>query len=410
MYNKKTIRDLNLDQQTVLVRLDLNVPLKDGVVGDDTRIVQSLPTLQYLIEHKCKIIVLSHLSRIKSLEDKLSGKKSLAPVAARMGELLKQPVRFLAANTGTAVTEAVQNLDLGEVLVLENTRYQDVNDQGDVVKLESKNDPKLAQFWASLAPIYVNDAFGTAHRAHASNVGIASNVTQSAIGFLIEQELLNLARACDQFERPLVAVLGGAKISDKLKVIERIVQKADYVLIGGGMAYTFKKANNQAIGKSMLDQSMVDKCRELMQTYGEKLVIPIDTHAAPSFADLPGKVLVANASAAEWGDWIGLDIGPDSITKFNNILDQAKTVVWNGPMGVFEFSHYEAGTRAIANKIQEITAKNHAFTLIGGGDSAAAYQQFNHGQGVSFISTGGGASLTYMEEENLPGISAIADK
>ncbi|WP_391592193.1 Phosphoglycerate kinase [[Mycoplasma] cavipharyngis] len=408
-YHKKQITDLDLANQVVLVRLDLNVPMKQGQVVDHTRIVQSLPTLQYLIKNNCKIIVLSHLSRIKSLKDKTGGEKSLAPVAKVLDQMLDTPVLFCSENTGDRVIQAVKQLKPKEILVLENTRYQDVNDQGEIVKLESKNDSKLAQFWASLATVFINDAFGTAHRSHASNVGIATYLKNSAIGFLIDQELVNLAKACDQYTKPLIAVLGGSKISDKLKVINQIAKKADKVLIGGGMAYTFKKAQGYDVGDSLIEESMIESCHQMLEQWKDKLVLPTDAVVNAEFADLPGRIVKYQKDVNLWNNDIGLDIGPETIANFCAILDSAKTVVWNGPVGVFEFSNYQTGTRAIANKMQEIT-KNNAFTLIGGGDSASAYQQFNQGQGVSFISTGGGASLAYMEGQDLLGISVIANK
>lgn len=410
-YNqKKTIKDLNLNQKTVVVRLDLNVPIVNGIITDDTRIIESLETLKYLVNNKCKIVVLSHLGRIKSLDDITSKKKSLAPVALRLGELIKTPVHFCSQNVGDVVVSAVNKLKMGEILVLENTRYQDVNEKNEAVKHESKNDLNLAKFWANLGTVFINDAFGTAHRAHASNVGVAFYAKDSGVGFLIERELVNLAKITENPKKPFVAVLGGAKIADKLKVINSIVKKADYLIIGGGMAYTFLKALNYSIGDSMVDDSMVLTCSQLIKDYKQKIILPVDIVVGNEFKDFLGTVLDVQADPILWEHKMGMDVGPKTIDLFDKILTEAKTVIWNGPVGVFEFSHYQAGTKAIADKIKEITTKNNAFTLIGGGDSASAYHQFNGKTGVSFISTGGGASLAYIEDTPLPGIVAIADK
>lgn len=407
-YVKKTLRDLDLMNQTVVLRLDLNVPIQDGTITDDTRIVQSLPTLNFLLEKNCRVVVLSHLSRIKSLSDKQSGKKSLAPVAQLLAEkLAPYKVSFSNTNYGAEVVDAVNQAEFPSVLVLENTRYLDVDDHDQLVKLESKNDPELGRFWANLGDVFVNDAFGTAHRAHASNVGVATHAKASAIGLLVERELLNLTKACDTPQRPLVVVLGGAKVSDKLKVIRKIVTKADHLLIGGGMAYTFQKALGNNVGTSLVEMNMLEECKQLLLDHADKIVLPLDCQVSEHFANEPGKLVDVNDHEG-WNNVMGMDIGPQTIKLFSAIIQQAATVVWNGPVGVFEFSHFATGTKAIAKSLVEITQKNGAFSLIGGGDSVAAFHQLtNNPNAVSFVSTGGGACLAYMEETVLPGIDAI---
>lgn len=408
-FAKKTIRDLNLNNKKVILRLDLNVPMQDGTITDVTRITQSLPTINYLLDKGCKLIILSHLSRIKSLDDKMSGKKSLQTVANVLQEFLpNNKIYFSDENYGPTVRKKVDALSYGEILLLENTRYLDVDADGEMVKWESKNKPELGLFWASLADVFVNDAFGIAHRAHASNVGIAANAKESAIGFLIERELLNLEKACEHFERPLVAVLGGAKVSDKLRLIKNIIPKTDYLLICGGMAYTFRKALGFEVGTSLIDETMLEPCKQLVTEYPDKIILPVDNLVHSEFKDEVGVVAKVDETD-KWKGKMGLDIGPKTIELFNRYLDGAKTVFWNGPAGVFEMHNYRQGTYSIAKKLVEITQTNAAFTLIGGGDSAAAFHQLIGNGEVSFISTGGGASLAYMEGSELPGISAVQD-
>lgn len=310
---KQTIRDLELTNKTVILRLDLNVPLKEQVVVDDMRIIQSLPTLQFLLEKNCKIIVLSHLSRIKSLADKQSGQKSLKPVAKVLAEKIPgSDVIFCQENYGPTVIKAVGQLKNKQVLVLENTRYLDVNDQGKVEKKESKNDPEVGKFWASLGDVFINDAFGTAHRAHASNYGVAQFAKESAIGFLIERELLNLAQACDQPEKPFVLILGGAKVVDKLRLIAELISKVDYMLIGGGMAYTFQKAQGWPIGLSLCDDSMIEECQKLLASYPNKIILPVDNYVSQQFADQKGQI-IATTDVEKWDNQMGLDIGPKTV-------------------------------------------------------------------------------------------------
>lgn len=394
---KKTIKDLQLDGKTVLVRVDYNVPMKDGQITDDNRIVASLETLNYLLKHDCKIVLFSHLGKVKEEADK--AKNNLAPVAKRLGELLNQEVQFVPVTRGEELEQAVANLQSGQVLLVQNTRYEDLDG-----KKESKNDPELGKYWASLGDVFINDAFGTAHRAHASNVGIASHLP-NGIGYLVAKEVKYLGEAVDHPVRPFVAVLGGAKVEDKIKVIESLLTKADKVIIGGGMAYTFLKAQGKEIGKSLLDETSLDFAKDMLAKAGDKLVLPVDIVVADEFSnDANHQVVSADEIPA---DWEGLDIGPKSVELFKDILSEAKTVVWNGPMGVFEFEQFAHGTKAIAETLANLDGAN---TIIGGGDSAAAVIQMGFEDKLSHISTGGGASLTYLEGSELPGIASIDDK
>ena len=394
---KKTIEDLQLDGKTVLVRVDYNVPMKDGQITDDNRIVASLETLNYLLKHDCKIVLFSHLGKVKEEADK--AKNNLAPVAKRLGELLNQEVQFVPVTRGEELEQAVANLQSGQVLLVQNTRYEDLDG-----KKESKNDPELGKYWASLGDVFMNDAFGTAHRAHASNVGIASHLP-NGIGYLVAKEVKYLGEAVDHPVRPFVAVLGGAQVEDKIKVIESLLTKADKVIIGGGMAYTFLKAQGKEIGKSLLDETSLDFAKDMLAKAGDKLVLPVDIVVADEFSsDANHQVVSADEIPA---DWEGLDIGPKSVELFKDILSEAKTVVWNGPMGVFEFEQFAHGTKAIAETLANLDGAN---TIIGGGDSAAAVIQMGFEDKLSHISTGGGASLTYLEGSELPGIASIDDK
>lgn len=403
-YNKKkTIKDLDVNNKKVLVRVDFNVPLDDGGnITDDNRIVAALPTIKYLVENKAKIVLFSHLSRIKSEDDKK--KKSLKPIAKRLEELMKQKVVFVPVTEGPELEQAIAALKPGEILLVENTRFEDVVN-GEVVKRESKNDPELGKYWASLGDLFVNDAFGTAHRAHASNVGIASNISQSALGFLVEAELANLAKGIDQPNHPFVAILGGAKVSDKIGVIDNLLNKVDKILIGGGMAYTFFAAQGHGVGKSLLEEDKIADAKHYLEIGGDKIVLPIDSANAPSFADTTPTF--SDTSEDMPSDVMGLDIGPKTIELYQKELAGAKTVVWNGPMGVTEFKNFEQGTLEVGETIANLQG---AFTLIGGGDSAAAAKKLGLADKFSWISTGGGASLEYMEGKPLPGIEAIQNK
>lgn len=393
---KKTVKDLDLKDKKVLVRADFNVPMKDGQITNDNRIQAALPTLEYILEQGGKVIVFSHLGRVKTEEDKEG--KSLRPVAERLGELLGKDVTFVPETRGEKLEKAIESLAAGDVLMFENTRFEDIDG-----KKESKNDPELGKYWASLGDVFVNDAFGTAHRAHASNVGIATNV-ESAVGFLVEKEIKFIGGAVDEPQRPFVAILGGAKVSDKIGVIENLLSKADKVLIGGGMTYTFYKAQGKAIGNSLVEEDKVDLARELLSKAGDKLILPVDSVAATEFSnDAPSEVVGDEIPEGK----MGLDIGPKSIDLFRKELEGAKTVVWNGPMGVFEMENFAKGTAAVC----EILAKlEEATTIIGGGDSATAAQQLGFEEDFSHISTGGGASLEYLEGKELPGLAAISDK
>ena len=394
---KKVVTDLDVAGKKVLVRADFNVPMKDGAITNDNRIVQALPTINYLIENNAKVILFSHLGKVKAEEDK--AKLSLKPVADRLAELLGKEVTFVPETRGEALEAAVAALKDGDVLVFENTRFEDVDG-----KKESKNDAELGKYWASLGDLFVNDAFGTAHRAHASNVGIASNL-ESAAGFLMEKEIKFIGGAVDEPVRPFVAILGGAKVSDKIGVIKHLLNKADKVLIGGGMAYTFMKAQCLEIGKSLLEADKVELAKELLESAGDKLILPIDAKMAHEFGN---DVEITIAKNEEFpADQMALDIGPASVELFAKELEGAKTVVWNGPMGVFELSNFAQGTIGVCEAIAKLS---DAVTIIGGGDSAAAAMQLGFADDFTHISTGGGASLEYLEGKELPGVASISDK
>lgn len=397
---KKTLKDIQVKGKTVLVRVDFNVPIKDGVITDDNRIQAAMPTINYLVEQGAKIVLFSHLSRIKEEADK--AKKSLAPVAKRLEEVAKKPVQFIAKTRGEELETAIKNLKEGEILLFENTRFEDVVNN-EVVKYESKNDPELGKYWASLGDIFVNDAFGTAHRAHASNVGISKNIGESCVGFLVQKELEMLAKGIDNPQKPFVAIIGGAKVSDKIGVIDNLLTKADKIIIGGGMAYTFFKALGHNIGKSLVEEDKVELAKEYIEKSNGKIILPIDSAAAPEFADVPATFTGIDVP----DNLMGLDIGPKSIELFKETLKGAKTVAWNGPMGVFEFENFKNGTVGVCEAIANLDG---AFTLIGGGDSAAAAIQLGFASKFTHISTGGGASLEYMEGKVLPGVDAIQEK
>ena len=393
---KRTVEDLELKDKKVLVRVDFNVPLKDGVITNDNRIVAALPTIKYITEQGGSAILFSHLGRVKTEEDKAG--KSLKPVAERLSELLGKPVDFVAETRGEALESAVAKLAAGDILVVENTRFEDIDG-----KKESGNDPELGKYWASLGDVFVNDAFGTAHRAHASNVGIASNLP-SAAGYLMEKEIKFIGGAVDEPKRPFVAILGGAKVSDKIGVIENLIDKADKILIGGGMTYTFNKALGREIGKSIVELDKVDLAKSLLEKAGDKIILPVDTVCAADFDnDAPTEIHEENIPA----DLEGLDIGPKSIELFTKELQGAKTVVWNGPMGVFELPTFAKGTIGVCEAIANL---EDATTIIGGGDSAAAAIQLGYAEKFTHISTGGGASLEYLEGKKLPGVESISNK
>ena len=395
---KKNIRDVQLKGKKVLMRVDFNVPMKDGVITDANRIVQALPTIKYAIEQGGKVILFSHLGRVKSEEDKATN--SLAPVAAKLQEMLGQPVTFIPETRGEALENAINALQEGEVLMFENTRFEDING-----KKESKNDPELGQYWASLGDLFVNDAFGTAHRAHASNQGIASHIETSVSGFLLEKEIKFIGEAVDNPVRPFVAILGGAKVSDKISVIENLLGKADKILIGGAMAYTFYKAQGKNVGTSKCEDDFVEFAKGLLEKAAGKLILPVDNVVTKEFAeDAPSRVSLTTEFA---DDEMGLDVGPATIALFKKELEGAKTVVWNGPMGVFEFAPFAKGTLEVCEMLANLEG---ATTIIGGGDSAAAAISLGYEAKFSHISTGGGASLEYLEGKALPGVTCLNDK
>ena len=399
---KLTVADLQLEGKKVLMRVDFNVPVKDGVVGDDNRIVAALPTLKYVLDHKGKAILFSHLGRIKKEEDKPG--LSMRPVAEKLSNLLNKPVTFVPVTRGAQLEEAIDQMQDGDVLVVQNTRYEDVID-GEYVKHESGNDPELGKYWASLGDVFVNDAFGTAHRKHASNVGIATNMPgKAAAGFLMEKEIKFLGDAVDNPVHPFVAILGGAKVSDKIGVITNLLAKADKIIVGGGMAYTFKAAKGEKVGNSLVEQDKIDLAKDLLAKAEGKLVLPVDDVVADKFAnDADSKVVEGDIEDG----WMGLDIGPKSVELFKNTLADAKTVVWNGPMGVFEMPNFAKGTLEVGKFLGTLS---DATTIVGGGDSTAAAKQLGIADKLTHISTGGGASLTYLEGQPLPGIMALSEK
>ena len=400
---KKIVSDLNVKGKKVLIRVDFNVPMKDGVITDDTRIKAALPTIKYVIDNGGKAIVFSHLGRIKEAVD--FAKNDITPVAKRFEELIGKPVKFINATRGKELEDAAANLQNGEILMFQNTRYEDFDlEAGKEVKKESKNDPELGKYWASLGDLFVNDAFGTAHRAAASNVGIASNVSETAAGFLLAKEIEYIGGAVDDPVRPYVAILGGAKVSDKIGVIEALLDKADKVLIGGAMMFTFLKAQGYNIGASRVEDDKLDLAKELLAKGNKKLVLPVDANCNKKFEDTKGTVKAIDAFD---DDDMGLDIGPATLELFKKELEGAKTVVWNGPMGVFEMKMYAAGTIGVCEMLAELKG---AKTIIGGGDSAAAAEQLGYASKMSHISTGGGASLEYLEGKTLPGIACVDNK
>ncbi|MBR2406098.1 MAG: phosphoglycerate kinase [Clostridia bacterium] len=401
LLNKKTVEDLKVQGKRVLVRCDFNVPLKNGVITDENRIVAALPTIQYLLDQDAKVILCSHLGKPKG-EPK--PELSLAPVAVRLAEKLGRPVVFAADDTvvGENAKKAVAEMKDGDVVLLQNTRYR---------AEETKNGEAFSRELASLADLFVNDAFGAAHRAHCSTVGVASYVEESANGYLMAKEIKFLGNAVEDPVRPFVTILGGAKVADKLNVIENLLNKADTLIIGGGMAYTFLAAKGYTVGTSLLDSEKIDYCREMLaraEAKGVKLLLPIDCKIAKEFPNpIDGPIDVEVVAANEIpADKMGLDIGPKTAELFATEVKNAKTVVWNGPMGVFENPTLAEGTIAVAKAL----AETDATTIIGGGDSAAAVNTLGFGDKMSHISTGGGASLEFLEGKELPGIVAMSDK
>jgi len=396
MLNKKSINDTNVKGKRVLVRCDFNVPLIDGKITDENRIVAALPTIKKLVADGGRVVLCSHLGKPKGPD----ANATLAPVAAALSAHLGQTVKFIEddAVVSDSVRAAVGELKDGEVVLLQNTRFRTE---------ETKNEEAFSKDLASIADVYVNDAFGTAHRAHCSTVGIANFVETSAVGFLMEKELQFLGNAVENPVRPFVAILGGAKVSDKIMVIRKLLDKVDKLIIGGGMAYTFFAANGHNVGTSLLEKDRIDEAKEIMalaKQKGIEFLLPIDTVVAVGFGpDVEHKTVPSNAIEDGWG---GLDIGEKTRELFCGALKDAKTVIWNGPMGVFEFPNFAKGTLALAKELATLDAT----TIIGGGDSAAAVNQLGYGDKMSHISTGGGASLEFLEGKELPGVVAVQDK
>ena len=394
---KKTVKDVELSGKTVLVRADFNVPMDNGVITNDKRIKAALPTIQYILDQGAKVVLFSHLGRVKEESDK--EKLSLFPVAERLSQLIDADVLFVNETRGAELESAVEDLKVGEVLLVENTRFEDLDG-----KKESKNDAELGKYWASLGDVFVNDAFGTAHRAHASNVGISENV-EAVSGFLMEKEIEFIGNAVDEPERPFVAILGGAKVSDKITVIERLLEKADKILIGGGMANTFVRALGHDTGESLVEEDNLNLAKSLIEKGKDKLVLPVDLVVAKEFSnDSEFRTVDLNGIEA---DEMALDIGEKTIELFNDVLKDAKTVVWNGPMGVFEMKNFAQGTIRVCESLANL---DNAITIIGGGDSATAAEELGFADKFSHVSTGGGASLEYLEGKVLPGLNAINNK
>ncbi|RIV16413.1 phosphoglycerate kinase [Mycoplasmopsis gallopavonis] len=393
---KKTINDLKLHGKKVLVRVDFNVPVKNGVITSTKRISAALPTINKIINEGGKAILLSHLGRVKTQEDLAN--KSLKPVAIELARQLNKPVVFVDKTRGLELEEAIKNMKNGDVLLVQNTRYEDLNN-----KAESKNSPELGKYWASLADVFVNDAFGTAHRAHASNVGIASNISESALGYLMEKEVSSLERAIKNPEHPYVAIIGGAKVSDKIQVLENLVKIADKMIIGGGMAYTFLKAQGHQIGNSLVENDYLELAKNFLAQYGDKVLLPVDHLCADKFADVEGTLFGLDIPEG----YMGLDLGPKSIEAFQKALEGAKTVVWNGPMGVTEFEHFKEGTLAVCKAIANL---KDAYSVVGGGDSVAAVEKLGMEDKFSHVSTGGGASLELLQGLELPGVVSVQEK
>ncbi|MCZ8490703.1 phosphoglycerate kinase [Lactococcus lactis] len=396
---KLTVKDVELKGKKVLVRVDFNVPIKDGVITNDNRITAALPTIKYILEQGGRAVLFSHLGRVKEEADKTG--KSLAPVAKALSEKLGQDVVFPGTTRGAELEAAINELKDGEILLVENTRFEDIDG-----KKESKNDPELGKYWASLGDgIFVNDAFGTAHRAHASNVGISANVDKAVAGFLLENEIAYIQEAVEAPERPFVAILGGSKVSDKIGVIENLLSKADKVIIGGGMAYTFLKAQGYEIGTSLVEDDKLDLAKELLEKAAGKLILPLDHKVANAFAGYTEVKETADQNIP--AGFMGLDVASKTIADYNTQLEGAKTVVWNGPVGVFENPDFQAGTVGL---MEAIVKQPGVKSIIGGGDSAAAAINLGYADKFSWISTGGGASMELLEGKVLPGLAALTEK
>jgi phosphoglycerate kinase len=391
---KKTIRDYDLEGKKVIIRVDFNVPIKNGEIQDDNRIRESLETINYALENNAKIILLSHLGRVKTEEDK--NNNTLEPVALRLSELLNKEIIFVTETRGKLLENEINNMKNGDIILVENTRFEDLNG-----KLESGNDEELGKYWASLGDIFINDAFGTCHRAHASNVGIAKNLP-NGIGFLVEKELNILGNAIKNPKRPFTVILGGSKVPDKIGVIENLVKIADNILIGGGMAFTFLKSQDINIGKSLLDEENIEFCKNILKENKDKIILPIDVVTSTNLEVPENKKECFINDMKEFD--IGLDIGHQTIKLFKTILEESNTIIWNGPVGKFEMEEYSKGTKELCEII-----KNKNNTIIGGGDTASAVINLGYKDAFTHISTGGGASLEMLEGKVLPGIDIIED-
>ena len=388
----KKLKDLKIDNKKVLIRCDFNVPIVNGRIKDDTRIRKSLETINYCLKKKCKIILFSHLGRVK--EEKDLKTKSLKPVARRLEKLLDKKIIFVNETRGKKLEKKVRELQSGEILLVENTRFEDLEG-----KKESSNDEELGKYWASLGDIFINDAFGTIHRAHASNVGIATN-TESCIGFLVEKELNKLSELNNP-EKPFIIILGGAKVSDKIGVIKKLVEKADYILIGGGMAFTFLQSEGFNVGNSIIDYDSIDFCNSIIEKYGEKILLPIDVNTTTEYSNDTNNIVKDLIDIDD--EDMALDIGPKTIKLYKKYLSKAKTVLWNGPLGVYEFTKYKKGT----NSILRYLVRNNIKTTLGGGDIVAAATTAKVIESIYHVSTGGGATLEYLEGKELPGLKVI---
>ncbi len=393
---KRTIRDFELSGKKVIIRVDFNVPVKDGEITDDNRIRESLKTINYALEKNAKVILLSHLGRVKEESD--LKKNDLAIVATRLEELIGKKVTFVNATRGPLVEDAIRTMQDGNIVLLQNTRYEDLEG-----KKESSNDENLGAYWASLGDIFINDAFGTSHRAHASNVGIASNLP-NGLGFLVEKEVNSLNVAIENPPHPYTVILGGAKVSDKVGVIENLAKKADYLLIGGAMAYTFLKAKGYSVGASYTDEESIPFAQKMLSTYGDKIILPVDSVNAKEIKE-NAEVTTSKIEQMKEDD-IGLDIGLETVNLFATYLEKSQLIVWNGTVGYSEIEAFSYGTKGLLEVLKNLECTK----LIGGGDTAAAVIQFGYRDYMTHISTGGGASLELLEGKNLPGIAVIGDK
>ena len=393
---KKTIQDYDLSGKKVIIRCDFNVPIEDGIIKDESRIKKSLKTIRYARKNNAKVILMSHLGRVKTKEDKQ--KYTLKPIAESLSKYLRKKVIFIDQTRGKKLEKAIDNMKEKDVILIENTRFEDLDG-----KKESNNDKDLGKYWASLGDIFINDAFGTIHRSHASNLGIASNLP-SGLGFLTKDEIKKLTKLTDKPKKPYTIILGGAKVSDKIGVISNLINRANYILIGGGMAFTFLKAAGFNIGSSICEKEKISYCREILDKYPDKLILPIDIITA---TEMKENVKTHERFINEIEeDEIGLDIGPKTLEVFKQYLDDCKTIFWNGPMGCFEIQEFENGTK----KLLDIITNTKAYTVVGGGDTARAAVTFNYQDKISHVSTGGGASLAFLEGTNLPALNIIDEK